>query len=151
MFPDVIPMAATLDHNTVTYYKRFRMEMDLVAPIPAVPSLSCDFAWIPWEDRLLDAHGEVKYHCFRNELDGVVFPNLSNRDGCLRLMREIAERSGFRPESTWLIAHGSQYVATVQGVSDRAGTGSIQNLAGRPRLSRPRSGIGEFAASVARL
>jgi ribosomal protein S18 acetylase RimI-like enzyme len=121
-------MAATLDLNTVTYFKRFRMELDLVAPLPPVPSLPIDLAWIPWEDRLLDAHAEVKYQCFCGDLDGVVFPNLSNRIGCVRLMREIAARPGFRPESTWLIAHGETYVATVQGVSDRAGTGSIQNL-----------------------
>jgi ribosomal protein S18 acetylase RimI-like enzyme len=121
-------MAATLDPNTVTYFKRYRMEMELVAPLPAVPSLPLDFAWIPWEDRLIDAHADVKFHCFCDELDGVVFPNLSNRIGCARLMREIATRPGFRPESTWLIAHGETFVATVQGVSDRAGTGGIQNL-----------------------
>lgn len=121
-------MAAALDPNGVTFYKRFRMELDLSAPLPPAPHLPAEYAWAPWEERLLEAHADVKFHCFCAELDGVVFPNLSNRDGCLRLMREIATRPGFRPESTWLIAHGSDYVATVQGVSDRAGTGSIQNL-----------------------
>ena len=43
-------------------------------------------------------------------------------------MHEITTRSGFRPESTWLIAHGESYIATVQGISDRTGTGGIQNL-----------------------
>jgi len=120
-------MAAALDPNGVTYYKRYRMELDLVAPLPPA-KLPADCAWIPWEERLLEVHADVKFQCFCDELDGVVFPNLSNRDGCLRLMREIATRPGFRPESTWLISHGDKYVATVQGVSDRAGTGSIQNL-----------------------
>lgn len=121
-------MAASLDPNAVTYFKRYRMELDLVPPVPAVPELPKGFTWVTWDERLLDAHAEVKYQCFHDELDGVIFPNLSDRQGCLRLMREIATRPGFRPESTWMVAHGDAYVATVQGISDRAGTGAIQNL-----------------------
>ena len=121
-------MAATLDPNPVTYYKRYRMELDLVAPLPPMPALPTEFAWVSWEERLLDTHALVKYQCFVDELDGVIFPNLSNRDGCARLMHDIASRPGFRPESTWLIAHGDTCVATIQGVSDRAGTGCIQNV-----------------------
>jgi ribosomal protein S18 acetylase RimI-like enzyme len=121
-------MATTSIPNHVTYYKRYRMEMDLIGPLPPVPSLPEGFAWIPWEERLLEAHSDVKFQCFRAELDGVVFPNLSNRTGCERLMREICNRPGFRPQSTWLIAHGETYVATVQGIADRIGNGGIQNL-----------------------
>jgi ribosomal protein S18 acetylase RimI-like enzyme len=121
-------MAASLDPNPVTYFKRFRMQMDLLASLPAAPALPSGYAWIPWENRLLDAHADVKYRCFRDDLDGVVFPNLSNRIGCIRLMHEITSRVGFRPESTWLIAHENCYVATVQGIADRTGTGGIQNL-----------------------
>jgi ribosomal protein S18 acetylase RimI-like enzyme len=121
-------MATTTIQNQVTYFKRYRMELDLVAPLPPVPSLPEEFAWAPWEERLLDAHADVKSRCFKDELDGVVFPNLSNRAGCERLMRDIANRIGFRPQSTWLIAHGDNYVATVQGVGDRFGNGQIQNL-----------------------
>lgn len=121
-------MAIVHEPNAVTFYKRFRMEMDLAAPFPPAPALPSECAWVPWEDRLLDVHANVKFQCFCDELDGIVFRNLSNRDGCTRLMREIVARPGFRPESTWLITHGESYVATVQGVSDRAGTGSIQNL-----------------------
>lgn len=121
-------MTAVSTPNTVTYFKRYRMEMDLVAPLPPAPALPDGFAWVAWEDRLLEAHADVKYHCFRNELDGVVFPNLSCRSGCMRLMREISLRPGFRRDATWLIAHGEIYVATVQGVADRVGNGGIQNL-----------------------
>ncbi len=121
-------MAAILDPNPVTYYKRYRMELDLVAPLPAVSALPAGFAWQAWEDRLLETHALVKYECFRGELDGVIFPNLSDRDGCAQLMRDIAARPGFRPESTWLVTHGDTSVATIQGVSDRAGTGCIQNV-----------------------
>jgi hypothetical protein len=93
-------MATTTIQNQVTYFKRYRMELDLVAPLPPVPSLPEEFAWAPWEERLLDAHADVKSRCFKDELDGVVFPNLSNRAGCERLMRDIANRIGFRPQST---------------------------------------------------
>src|SRR5437868_5932581 len=99
-------MATTIALNQVTYYKRYRMEMDLTGPLPPVPSLPDGFAWIAWEERLLLAHADVKFLCFRDELDGVVFPNLADRAGCERLMRDIANRIGFRPQSTWLIAHG---------------------------------------------
>jgi ribosomal protein S18 acetylase RimI-like enzyme len=119
---------ATVAPNQVTYYKRYRMEMDLAGPLPPVPKLPEGFAWAPWEERLLAAHADVKFLCFREELDGIVFPNLANRAGCERLMRDIANRIGFRPQSTWLIAHGETYVATVQGVADRVGNGGIQNL-----------------------
>ena len=84
--------------------------------------------WVPWHDGLLEAHADVKYRCFVFERDGIIFPNLSNRIGCLNLMRDIAGRSGFRPDATWLIADGTEYVATIQGISDRFGTGAIQNV-----------------------
>jgi ribosomal protein S18 acetylase RimI-like enzyme len=121
-------MATTSVSNQVTYYKRYRMEMDLVGPLLPVPNLPEGCAWIPWDERLLEAHADVKFNCFRAELDGIVFPNLSNRAGCEKLMREICNRPGFRPQSTWLIAHGDAYVATVQGIADRIGNGGIQNL-----------------------
>ena len=114
--------------NQLRYFKRYRMEVDLLDPLPPVPALPPGYAWLPWEERLLDVHARVKLACFRDELDGVVFPNLSCPDGCLRLMREIRHRPGFRPEATWLLAHGADYCGTVQGVGDRAGCGAIQNL-----------------------
>jgi ribosomal protein S18 acetylase RimI-like enzyme len=121
-------MAAPSIPNQVTYFKRYRMERDLLVPLPAMPSLPPEYAWVAWDDRLLECHADVKYHCFCDELDGVVFPNLSNRLGCMKLMREIRNRPGFRPESTWLLTHDQVHVGTVQGISDRAGGGSIQNL-----------------------
>jgi ribosomal protein S18 acetylase RimI-like enzyme len=112
----------------VTYFKRFQMQADLVNPLPPLPLLPEGYTWTPWSDAVLDHHAEVKYHCFRGEIDGVVFPNLSCRDGCLRLMREIRNKPGFLPGATWLLAFGSEYCGTVQGVCDRRGGGSIQNL-----------------------
>lgn len=114
--------------NGLTFFKRYRMEVDLLDPLSPVPPLPAGFAWVGWEDRLLEEHARVKLECFRDELDGVVFPNLSCADGCLRLMRDIRHRPGFRRESTWLIAHENCYVATVQGVAEPTGVGAIQNL-----------------------
>ncbi|MSU77847.1 MAG: GNAT family N-acetyltransferase [Gemmataceae bacterium] len=121
-------MSVALETPDVTYFKRYRMEADLSLPPPPVPFLPIGFAWIPWSAELNDTHAAVKFKCFRDDLDGVVFPNLRDADGCRRLMREIADKPGFRPEATWLISHGENYVGTVQGIFDRAGTGCVQNL-----------------------
>lgn len=121
-------MSFSLTSTPLSYYKRYRMEVDLTGPVPPVPDLPAGYAWVAWEDELLDAHAEVKFQCFVDEIDGVVFPNLSNRDGCRRLMREITGRPGFLPGATWLLLGPDGYCGTVQGVSDRKGTGAIQNL-----------------------
>jgi ribosomal protein S18 acetylase RimI-like enzyme len=118
----------------LSYCKRFRMEIDVQGPLPAVPELPVGYAWVSWQAGLLDHHAEVKYQCFVEEIDAVVFPSLSSREGCLRLMREISSKPGFKPEATWLIACESpyccesQYCGTIQGVRDRSGLGSIQNV-----------------------
>jgi ribosomal protein S18 acetylase RimI-like enzyme len=121
-------MMTARETGGLTYYKRFQMHADLVGFLPPVPTLPDGYAWAAWDERLLEAHAEVKYQCFRGEIDGVVFPNLSCRDGCLRLMREIRDKAGFLPLATWLIYHGDAPIGTVQGVSDRHGGGMIQNL-----------------------
>ena len=112
----------------LTYFKRFQMQADLLAPLPAVPDLPEGYEWVPWDDGLVELHAEVKFHCFQGEIDGVVFPNLSCRIGCLRLMREIREKPGFLPLATWLMRRGTELCGTVQGVSDRRTGGAIQNL-----------------------
>src|SRR5262245_32986763 len=120
-------IASDLDQR-VSYYKRFRMEIDLQQRLPAV-ELPAGYALVPWDDGLLETHAEVKYLSFTDELDALVFPSLGSRDGCSHLMREIRRKPGFRPEATWLVASPlGQYCGTVQGLRDRPGTGSIQNL-----------------------
>ena len=44
-----------------------------------------------------------KFSSFCYEIDANVFPCLGNREGCYRLMREIARRDGFLPNATWLL------------------------------------------------
>ena len=75
-------MATTFIPNDVTYFKRFRMELDLVAPLPPVPSLPADFAWVPWEERLIEA--------------GAVTDQLAAADVSLWCRRRARGRAGAR-------------------------------------------------------
>ncbi len=111
----------------VTYFKRFKMEIDLYEAAP-VPSLPEDFVWVAWHDALLERHADVNFECFRDEMDSAVFPSLATRQGCYHLMREIRHRAGFVPEATWLIGCASGICGTVQGRRERSGWGAIQNL-----------------------
>jgi GNAT superfamily N-acetyltransferase len=138
----------------LTYFKRFRMEIDLRGRDFAHPVLPVDFYFVPWSRTHLEAHAEAKFASFRDEIDSDVFPCLGEYSGCLHLMEEIAAKPGFLPDATWLIASKSsrdsiktieihpqrtlsgtgsqgetiQYCGTVQGVIDRSGMGAIQNL-----------------------
>ena len=111
----------------ITYYKRFRMEIDLEGPVSDA-ALPAPFRWVGWDEALLDRHAEVKYRSFRDEIDSSVFPCLGDRNGCQRLMREIRRKPGFLGGSTWLISGPDGDVGTVQGVMDRGPIGAIQNL-----------------------
>jgi ribosomal protein S18 acetylase RimI-like enzyme len=117
----------------ITYYKRFRMEIDLDGSIRG-PSLAPPFRWVGWDETLLERHAEVKYLCFREEIDAHVFPCLGDLHGCHRLMREIRRKPGFLPTATWLI-HGEEgFVGTIQGVMDRGMIGAIQNVGVAPEF-----------------
>ncbi len=111
----------------ITYYKRLRMEIDL-GGLADPPPLPQPYFWIPWDEALLTAHAEVKYQSFREAIDAAVFPCLGDRNGCLRLMREIRRKAGFLPAATWLIGHPEGCVGTIQGVVDRGPIGAIQNI-----------------------
>src|SRR5436309_1132826 len=69
---------------TISYFKRFRMEIDL-NDLPPPEALPQGYTWIAWDQSLVDAHADVKAQCFADEVDAVVFPSLSNRDGCYYL------------------------------------------------------------------
>jgi ribosomal protein S18 acetylase RimI-like enzyme len=111
-----------------TYFKRFRMEADLVPPLLPVPPLPEGLTWAAWSDDLLEQHARVKQQSFNDEIDGVVFPNLSRFDGCMRLMRDITSRPGFCAPATWLILRSDLPCGTIQGISDGYGAGVIQNV-----------------------
>jgi [ribosomal protein S18]-alanine N-acetyltransferase len=117
----------------IVYFKRFRMDVDLVRPLPPPPVVPGEYRLAAWNDRLLETHAETKFQCFREELDANVFPSLASREGCRRLMAEICGRSGFVPQATWLLEHWPanarrpEPVGTIQGVADEQ-FGAIQNI-----------------------
>jgi RimJ/RimL family protein N-acetyltransferase len=115
----------------LTYFKRFRMEIDLHRVDLDEPPLPPGYAWVAWGPELLPAHAEAKFQSFRTELDANVFPCLGEFDGCVRLMQEICHKDGFLPGATWLITYddgNSLFCGTIQGIRDRTGLGAIQNL-----------------------
>ena len=152
----------------MTYFKRYRMELEL-RPVRADAGLPHGFWWLPWHDSLLDVHAEVKFLCFQQDLDSVVFPNLGHLAGCRELMSIIRNRIGFCPAATWLVVSetGTEHdpaggcVGTVQGVIDGSGRGAIQNLGvipeyrgrgiGRALLSKALAGFASSGASRAML
>jgi len=123
---------------SLTYFKRFRMEIDLVGRDLALPPMGCGYRLVRWDDSLLDAHAEAKYLSFRTEIDANVFPCLGDTVGCQRLMLEIRQKEGFLPGATWLMVyqppHGDtfDYCGTIQGIRDHSGMGAIQNLGVTP-------------------
>lgn len=116
---------------SVIYFKRYRMEIPL-ADAPPVPPLPAGFRWVPWDESLVETHAEVKFRSFQDEIDATVFASLADRQGCSRLMSEIARKRGFLPEATWLVADAHGCCGTVQGIQDRPGWGAIQNLGVAP-------------------
>jgi GNAT superfamily N-acetyltransferase len=117
----------------LTYFKRFRMEIDLTAGDFSGLRPPADYRLLPWDPSLLDTHAQTKYRSFRDEIDSNVFPCLGEPSGCQRLMNEIARKEGFLPEATWLTVydagHGTlEFCGTVQGIRDKSGMGAIQNL-----------------------
>ncbi len=110
-----------------SHFKRYRMERPL-AGLPEPVLLPPGYWPVSWHDLLQHIHADVKYQCFRDDLDGRLFPNLADRLGCRGLMASIRGRAGFCPEATWLMAGPDGYCGTVQGVREAKGTGAIQNL-----------------------
>jgi GNAT superfamily N-acetyltransferase len=117
----------------ITYYKRFRMEIDLDGTITGA-ALPRHFLWVPWDESLVEPHSLVKYQSFAGEVDAFIFPCLGDRGGCRRLMCEIRRKPGFLPGATWLVACDRGYVGAVQGVIDQGPIGAIQNVGVLPEF-----------------
>jgi hypothetical protein len=112
---------------SLTYYKRFRMEVDLDRPLSPL-SLPAGYFFVPWDDSLVELHAAVHYHSFVDEIDAALFPSFGDPYGCRVLFHEICAKPGFLAEATWMIACADGCVGSVQGVCDRLGVGSIQNI-----------------------
>ncbi len=117
---------------SVNYFKRYRMELDLrgrrCLPVAVPPG----YRLLAWHPELIDEHALAKFESFRNEIDAGVFDCLADLPGCQRLMREICQKDGFLPETTWLAAStvdGSyEYCGTIQGIRATHKYGAIQNV-----------------------
>lgn len=123
----------------LTYFKRYRMELNLLGRDTGPSRAPAGYQLLPWDPGLLDAHSQVKFLSFRDEIDAHVFPCFQEFAGCRRLMQEIARKTGFLPEATWLAVRVTEagtpceYCGTIQGIRDRLGAGAIQNLGITPR------------------
>ena len=118
----------------LVYFKRYRMEAFLGGRINIPQAPPAGYRFIPWNASLLNAFAEAKFLSFRGEIDTNVFPCLGELEGCKRLMREIVHKTGFLPETTWLLTYtrmgrrSPELCGTVQGLRDTNGQGAIQNL-----------------------
>jgi ribosomal protein S18 acetylase RimI-like enzyme len=135
---------------SVSYFKRFRMEIDLRCQRVDSAPLPPGYRLVPWSEELLADHAEAKYHSFRQEIDADVFNCLSEFGGCFRLMEEISQRDGFLPEATWLAvfergAGGAiESCGTIQGIRASHRYGGIQNVG----ITPPHRGVGLGTALV---
>lgn len=115
-------------------YKRLRMQLDMRNRPPQSPTLPEGYRWLSWRSLLLERHAQVKWRAFRDDLDGRVFKCLSESDGCLSLMREIAVQRTFCSEATWLVVYQPEPewppadVGTIQGILRMGSIGAIQNV-----------------------
>jgi [ribosomal protein S18]-alanine N-acetyltransferase len=130
----------------IQYFKRYQMEIKLSGREFRSRAASPEYRFIPFSPGLLEAFALAKYHSFRQEMDTLVFPCLGELEGCLKLMTEIARKSGFVAQATWLAVYYSAPrtrpapCGTIQGIRDQSGLGAIQNLGVTPEHRR--SGVG---------
>lgn len=118
---------------SVTYFKRYRMEVDLTRKMIEPARLPHGYRLAGWSDDLLDAHAEAKYLSFHGGIDADIFQSLGAADGCHDLMQGIASGTGFVPEATWLLEYTDQVgqcepCGTIQGVRFDPWYGAIQNV-----------------------
>ena len=122
-----LPADQQMRLTNLQYVKRYRMQLDLRRWQPLPIELPRDYRLAAWHMSLIEAHAEVKYLSFRDELDSQVFPCLGELEGCERLMAEIEAKDGFLPEATWLIEYvGAGYVGA--GIERAEHCGTIQTV-----------------------
>lgn len=134
------------------YFKRYRMEYDLVRQEPPAAVLPDGFDWVDWNGSTVEQHAVVKFRAFRGGVDAEVFPSLASYPGCLNLMRQIVGRVDFIPRATWLIVStasdvlGPVPIGTIQTVAPVQNRAAVQNVGIVPEFR----GCGLGRALVAR-
>jgi GNAT superfamily N-acetyltransferase len=140
---------------SVSYFKRFRMEIDLRGRSFVEFAVPPGYRLLAWDPDLIAEHAEAKYFSFRHEIDADVFSCLGDSDGCYRLMTEISDREDFLPEATWLAVYvGSgrepiEFCGTIQGIRASSRLGGIQNIGITPPHRRRGVGSALIAAALA--
>lgn len=132
----------------IRYFKRFRMVLALSGRDFSHAPLPPGYRLCSWHQGGIAGHAVAKFRSFHDQIDADVFPCLGDEQGCHRLMTEIAGKPGFLPAATWLLAWQESatapldYIGTIQGIWDRGGCGSIQNLGVAPEHCG--QGLGEI-------
>ena len=57
--------------QSIRYFKRFRMEIELPNFLAETPLLPRGYFFVPWDEGLMSTHAEVKYRCFADEIDSL--------------------------------------------------------------------------------
>lgn len=124
----------TLTMTSISYYRRFRMELVFAdQPLPPVV-LPKGFELNRWDPRDLYRHAVAKFRAFRAEIDANMFDCFKSLAGCERLMLEISGQKSFLPAATWLMSRTpdrrgfSEDVGTIQGLCSDSEFGTIQNI-----------------------
>lgn len=119
----------------VTYFRRFRMQIDLRKVTLRAPVLPEEFRWVPWSWQAAQRHAYVKHHSFAGEIDAEVFTCFTTQESCRELMDALSRLDAFLPTTTWLITRQpfEQWTprwdcASIQGLSRAEQLGSIQNV-----------------------
>jgi ribosomal protein S18 acetylase RimI-like enzyme len=138
---------------SVSYFKRYRMELDLRGKRFLPVFMPTGYRLVAWEPDMLAEHAITKFHSFRNEIDADVFECLADLNGCHRLMHEISLKDGFLPEATWLAGYtggdGIEYCGTIQGIRASYKYGAIQNVGITPAHRGRGVGTALIAAALA--
>jgi len=131
-------MRSREESMSITYFKRFQMELDLHQFEIPVRELPEGYRFVAWNDSQLEKHASIKYQSFCNEIDANVFSCFREIEGCRRLLREITSRSNFLPDATWLLEYKGWdsedplTVGTIQALVDVHQRGAIQNIGIHP-------------------
>ena len=124
---------------SLTYFKRYRMEIDLTGRQLVPPPLPAGYRLVPWDESLLEAtrRNEVPQLSGGDRRQRVSLPGRLGRlpPSDARDPRQARVSFPGRPGS---IAHDAEpaaapeYCGTIQGIRDYAGLGAIQNLGVTP-------------------
>ena len=135
----------------LTYFKRYPDGNRPDRPRSLrTPACRAGYRLVAWDESLLEAHAETKYHSFRSEIDANVFPCLGDWAGCHRLMHEIRDKQGFLPGATWLVAYRACATGEPSSIAARFKAFAITPGLGRFRTwaSRPSIAAGELGTCL---